>query len=430
MEVFLLCFFCTLSRVPGIVLRYVPFKHVISQKQKHILFLIYTGALLGNVVLFRAVWNRGAMTNSFYRNSLFLFGILMVAVNVLVIRGRLLEHLFTCGLNMCMVIMTVTISAYVENCYLNSVGIWNYINNAWLMCVICFIAYPLFQFLIVHTVTPFLTIESSSYWKGIWQIPCLIYLACCALLPVDDTLVAGNLVATVVLLNCAAMMICYSITEDYRRIMEQKQRDQQLNRQREYYMELSERVEETRKIRHDFKNHLMVIRSFVEQDDKEGLLHYCEDLEVPGVKNISIPYTGNAAADGVLYHYMGLAQEYGIEFHMSGVFGNIGIADMDLCVLLGNALDNAVTACCMVSEGRFISLAVSLDGDVLAIMIRNSFDGEIREEDGMILSRKRNHEAGIGLKSIKDICKKYHGSMQVRYEGKEFSCMMLMNQMK
>lgn len=430
MEIFWLCFFCTLSRIPGIALRYIPFRHMISKRQKQLLFTIYTAALSGNMALFFFVWDRGLMNPSFYRNSLFVFSIWMAAVNMWVIRGKVQEHLFTCGLNLCMINMIVTISGYLEHTCLNSVGIWFYMNNAWLMCLLCLITYPLFRSLIVHTITPFLTIENNHYWKWIWPIPGLIYLACYSLLPADSAQITKNLVMTVVLLNGAVMIICCCITEDYKRIMERQLMNQQLNRQREYYEELAARVEETRKIRHDFKNHLMVIRGFVMRNDTEGLLHYCEDLEVPGVKNPSIPYTGNVAADGVLYHYTGLAREQGIECHMTGSFGKLGIADMDLCVLLGNALDNAVAACTQVSGKRYINLTVSLDGEVLAIMIQNSFDGRILEENGEILSRKRQHETGIGLKSMKDICKKYHGSMQVRYEGTEFSCMILLNQTK
>lgn len=409
-------------------MRYIPFRKIFSKKQKYCLWPIYICALFAHGILFWILWNKDLITNAFYRSSYFWFGILMALVNILLDRKRVREHLFTSGLNMCMVIMTVTIASYLENQYLNSTGIWKYINNAWLICVIFLIAYPLFQMLIVHTVTPFLILERNDYWTRIWSIPCLIYLACYTSFPVDFYTVNQKLVIILVLLNFAAIMICHSITEDYQRLIEREQMNQQLNRQKEYYTELSKRVEEARKIRHDFKNHVMAIRNFVVQDDKEGLLHYCEDLEVPGVQNISIPHTRNAAADGVFYHYMGLAKEYGISFHISGVFGELSIADIDLCVLLGNALDNAVSACCMIpKEKRFINLAISLDGDVLAIMIRNSFDGIILEEDGVMLSRKREHETGIGLKSMKDICGKYHGSLQTRYEKQEFFCMILIN---
>lgn len=430
MEVFLLCFFCTLSRVPGIFLRYIPFRKVISKKQKHWLWSIYLCALLVHGMLFGFLWNKNLMTNAFYRSSYFWFGILMALVNILVDHKRIREHLFTGGLNMGMVIMTVSVATYLEYQYLQADGIWCYITNAWLTCVICLIAYPLFQMLITHTVTPFLLMEGkNNYWTRIWSIPCLIYLACYTSFPVDFSAVSLKLVTIFVLLNFAALMICYSISDDYQRILERELMNQQLNRQKEYYAELSRRVEEARKVRHDFKNHIMVIRNFVKQEDKEGLLRYCEDMEVPGVQNTTIPHTGNAAADGVFYHYMGLAQERGISFHITGIFGKLSIADIDLCVLLGNALDNAVSACCTIpQEKRYINLAISLDGDVLAIMIRNSFDGIIEKEDGVMLSRKREHEAGIGLKSMKDICKKYHGSLQILYEEQEFSCMMLLNQ--
>lgn len=430
MEVFLLSLFCTLSRVPGLLLRYIPFRREATKKQKKMLHLCYVAALSFNMILFWKVGKDGIMTNTIYLNSLFLFGIIMAVVNMFVIRGRVFEHMFTCGLNMCMVTMTVTISSYLEKCYLDSTGIWRYIHNAWLMCLICFIAYPLFQLIILHTVTPFLMIENRGYWRWIWPIPCLIYMACISLLPNDYTLLTLNELTAVILLNGAAMIICLCITEDYQRLMERQQMDEQLNRQKEYYEELSNRVEEARKHRHDHKNHIMAIRGFAERDDKAGLLRYCDELSAVGAPNVPLPYTGNAAADGVLYHYMGLAEENGIEFHVSGGFLNVGIDDLDLCVLLGNALDNAVTACKTIEEECFINLAVSVEGDVLMIMVRNSYDGKVEEENGELLSRKRDHRTGVGLRSIKDICKKYQGSMKIQYEEKEFDCLMLLNQVK
>lgn len=429
-EAWLVALFCTLERVPGVILRYLPFRKVITLKQKKMLFGIYMVMFLLNFLLFWIIWENREIPETFYRKSFAIFGIVMVIVNICVIRGRFWEHLFTAGLNMSMVIMSIIIAGALANIIETSSVFRMIIFNAGLTCVICLIAFPLFSYLIVNTITPFLSTDNNYYWNKLAIVPWLIYIACISVLPVKNTLLSSKHVVTVVLLNGAAVGICYCIGEDFKRIQEHNLSVQMLNRQKEYYGQLVERVEEARKIRHDFKNHLMAIRGFINRDDKEGLGRYCDEMQMSQNSGIAIPYTGNSAVDGVVYHYMQQAQEHGIRFRMSGMFGKNGIADMDLCVLLGNALENAIAACCQIEKERFIDLNVRMDGSVLAIMIQNSFDGVVLEDDGKIFSRKRGNRMGVGLKSIKDICKKYHGIFEVKYEGTEFSCLMLLNEQK
>lgn len=418
---------CTLERLPGVVLRYLPFRMIATSRQKRLLFHAYIAAFALNTLLCGWVWNTGHFDNQFYRSSFAIFGLITMAVNVVIIRGRFWVHLFTAGLNMCLVLMSITIAGYAANLIVSFSGFDRFMLNAGLTCIVCGIGFPLFSDLLVSTVSPFLITERNYYWKMICLVPWLIYISCTCLLPVDNTLLNLGHVQIMVMLNCAAVVVCYCIAEDYKHLQQHDQTVQLLKRQQEYYEQLTVRVEEARKLRHDLKNHLMAIRGFAERDDKAGLIRYCDEMQIMNRTNMSIPHTGNAAVDGVVYHYMQIAQENRIDFRMMGVFGQNEIADIDLCVLLGNALDNAVAACVGLQEGRFIELNVRMDGDVLAIMVINSFDGVILEEDGNILSRKRKNETGVGIRSMKDICKKYQGSFEVRYEDKTFSCLMLLN---
>lgn len=427
MGVFLIALFCILERVPGVVLRYLPFRKVITPKQKKLLFGSYAVMFVLSFFLFLELWSSTGFSDPFYQITFSMFSFFLMMINICVIRGRLWEHVFTAGLSMCMITMVVTIVSAVVN--MNTVldEAWKPVSDVVLTTLISLIALPLFNHLISNTVTPFLTGENKYYWSSIWLVPWLLYITGVSVLPADHLLISFEHVKTIVLLNGTAVTMCYCIAEDYKRIQAYNLSVQLMERQKEYYEQLEERVEEARKIRHDFKNHLMAIRGFADRDDKAGLRQYCDEVQLSQNSGIPIPYTGNAAADGVIYHFMEQAQEHEIEFHVSGTFEKHGIADIDLCVLLGNALDNAVTGCCQTGEERWIDLSVQTDGDVIAIMIRNTFDGVIIEGEGRILSRKRKNQPGIGLKSMKDICRKYQGTLQVRYDGTEFSCLILLN---
>ena len=130
-----------------------------------------------------------------------------------------------------------------------------------------------------------------------------------------------------------------------------------------------------------------------------------------------IPYTGNAAADGVLYHYACIAKEENISFKVCCRLDKLSISDTDLCCLLGNALDNAVTACGRYDGERYITVASEKNQDMLLLTVDNSFDGMILKKEEKILSRKRKDEAGIGIRSMQQICEKYNGIS--RFEAAE-----------
>ena len=64
---------------------------------------------------------------------------------------------------------------------------------------------------------------------------------------------------------------------------------------------------------------------------------------------------------------------------------------MDLCVMIGNALENAFEACAAVETNRFVTITAEHNGHLLTIMVQNSFDGEIKVVKDTILSRKREN---------------------------------------
>ncbi len=99
----------------------------------------------------------------------------------------------------------------------------------------------------------------------------------------------------------------------------------------------------------------------------------------------------------------------------------IAISDIDLCLIFGNLLDNAVTACRHVrADARFIRLSADLDtpGHLYITMV-NSFDGNVCTRNGKYISTKER-KSGIGLASIQATTQKYHGSSNFYTEQHEF----------
>ena len=209
-------------------------------------------------------------------------------------------------------------------------------------------------------------------------------------------------------------------------ILERQALEKQLNDSRLQYAGMQSRFEAARKIRHDLKHILTAVRHYIDTNDKSGLADFCDTMEETQLNSDSVPYTGSPAADGVLYHYIKRAEEENVRFQYQGNLGHSGIADMDLCVMIGNALENAFDACLHAESDRYIMLTAERDGEVLSIMVQNSFDGKMEVSGNTIFSRKRENRIGVGLQTIGSVCEKYSGTMKTEWNDTTFTVLMML----
>lgn len=406
--------------IPGIFLRFLPFKSVVKKEQKLKLALLYILALMLNGAVY-FFWGKanGGLSMSFLKTDMIIFALVLTGVNMLVIKGKIKEHLFTYGLSMLLNYMNLTFSSFFSvlispekiNKTVLSIGIY---------FVLYIILFPMFLKLLKITVTPFISIDSGDYWNTIWFVPIAMFLACYFTIFGENTVETLPQVIGRLFLLVSVVFLCRSVAKDHMRMTKQLQTEKQLSMQTEYYNELSEQVAKARKSRHDMKHHMAAIQRYIDSDDKEGLQEYCYDFTAE-MNDTVIPYTGNPAADGVLYHYSKIAKENDIRFEMKGTIKSKCIADVDLCVLLGNALDNAVAGCLTAQSDRFISIIAESDEYTLTVVMQNSFDGVVEKQDDIIMSRKRSGRHGVGLDSMRSVCEKYGGTMETSHENNVFT---------
>ena len=99
---------CTLAHIPSLILRFVPFKEMVTRKQRKYLWEIYIAGLLADFILCLA--EKDGISVSFYKTNLLLFCVIMGLVNIVVIKGHLKEQLFTFGLTAVMVWIVLAIA--------------------------------------------------------------------------------------------------------------------------------------------------------------------------------------------------------------------------------------------------------------------------------------------------------------------------------
>lgn len=169
--------------------------------------------------------------------------------------------------------------------------------------------------------------------------------------------------------------------------------------------------------RHDYHNHLQVMKAHLTMGQMTELSHYLDKLEVDLDRVDTFVKSGNIMIDAILNSKLSLAGKAGIEINCNAdVTNDITISDIDLCVILGNLLDNAMDACEKIkSENRFIRVYIAIIKKQLYISIQNSAKEELDFNERNYISNKRGNH-GLGMKRVKILTEKYDGFLNLQNE--------------
>lgn len=201
--------------------------------------------------------------------------------------------------------------------------------------------------------------------------------------------------------------------------------EQSINLYDMYIKEKENSVREFRRTKHDLKNRLIYLKKLLEEEKYDELDTFLDNIIMDKpFQNLLIANTNNSVIDALVNYKYALAKNNDIEFITKlDVPTSLPFDSSDLCVILGNALDNAIEANIRLkSSHRYIKLLMRIDFRNLIILIENSFDGNIRKnKQGKILTLKDDMENhGIGIDSIRKAAEKYHGYVTTECDNNIF----------
>lgn len=189
----------------------------------------------------------------------------------------------------------------------------------------------------------------------------------------------------------------------------------------------NEFMEEMQKNIHDFKNHLICIEEYAKNEEYELIIDYIRQLE--GKEYEAKPfkvYSGNRVIDYLLSEKQNWAQDYQICLKTDiSIPQNFQYSDFDICVILANAIDNAIeaTSRANISNQKTIYLTMKYIKQSLYISVRNPYNSVITkmENDRLISTKKDRIRHGIGISSIKKAVEKYNGLVSITTDEKIFN---------
>ncbi len=200
----------------------------------------------------------------------------------------------------------------------------------------------------------------------------------------------------------------------------QKWNETYLEAQAKHYEYLIKREEETKKFRHDMRNHMRVIYDLAGQEGKEELRGYVEHICGKFEMLDNSVTVGNATVDAVINRFAEMFSQKNIEFIVSGHLPSDCFVDaFDLCTIFSNILENAMEASEKCAEGfRKIKLQIRYDKDMIFILTENYFMEELQQKAGVLKTTKQKKKGhGYGLQNTIESAGNYTGRVEYIFNG-------------
>ena len=218
--------------------------------------------------------------------------------------------------------------------------------------------------------------------------------------------ILGACVIFFIILRLAGRIVALSMQETDQKRLEDQMKDQSI-----YLEEAKKRNEKYRRFQHDIDNHFLVLSGLIHKKKYEEAEIYFDHLHKASDHLLIGIETGNPVIDILLNEKINYARSNGIEVKYDILFlSNCPVEDLDLCVILANAMDNAITAC--------------MEGDIehpeISIIIRKRHHFLILEIANPTGAACQTVEYGTGLKNIRHIVEKYEGTMEIEGSGNSF----------
>lgn len=331
-----------------------------------------------------------------------------------------------------------------------------------------------------------MSVEIHDFWMTAWLLP---FVATTMILLLTGTIRDGHisslaLLARILLLLCM-FMLSHLLILFMKNLQEQiiasernKTMENLLRVQTEQFEMLKTRIMESRRARHDFRHHRMVLQDMADRNDLHGIQTYLAEYNAEHADTPSKTYSNNPTVNAVVAYYAGHAEAAGIRFTARVQLPeHLLIPDPVFCVLLGNLLENAVDACKtelsrgassdaasaganaggLVTEAetveagaagtaidpragvtasadlrsdQAIRVIVKQNGDAfLSIAVDNTCSRKPIWDDGELVSTK--HEGhGVGTVSIRYIAQRYDGDARFEWRDGIFYASVMLNPQK
>ena len=203
-------------------------------------------------------------------------------------------------------------------------------------------------------------------------------------------------------------------------IRNQQHYEQHLKTQLKHLDEILIAQNQIKQFKHDFINFKIGLEFYLKNNDCEGAKNYLNSLTRNFKSGDNVIETGNTALDAIISTKKAISENKGIEFVSKiQIPEKLSVDPIDMCVIFGNALDNAIEACERIHEGnKKIYLTIICQGEQVFCKIVNTAPKPEKKIFKTSKADKSNH--GFGLENIKMTLALYNSEPTIVQTENEF----------
>lgn len=312
----------------------------------------------------------------------------------------------------------------------------------WPVLITDIVTFPLIYIFYKKLLRPVLNdTEDYTFWNHLWIIPLCsntLYSLCIAPLFSKDAVTPGiNFYFIpffwIMLSFTTFVLILCILRETFKNLNLQSQlhiSDLQMSAQQKQIEMLQDNISRNSRARHDARHHVLTLQTLLSQKNYEQAAAYLDEYNQQLETLVPTSYTKHPVLNAILAHYSEAAAANDIRICLElSVADDLPVSNMDLCIILGNLLENAVEACRrQISGERFITLHMTMTSPtILVLIVENSYSGVIKEQNNSFLSSKQEGRIGMGINSVRHLAKQYHGVCKIDYTQDIFKVKLLLN---
>lgn len=419
---------------PWIFLLYMPFKDRLR-------FSVITTGVLNYIALtiYLLIFKKITTAEFYNLDVMFSYRVVQIFVVltlvIFLVDDYIEKSLFVYGLLLPISVVILVWASHINN-YITIRQSATYLDTAVLRIIISAICFPFMYVLWKKYIVPVAKTDNRRQWRQAWIIPIIFSIVSLAYCEnnFEITYMRFNQVIARFTLSIGVVIVSVmqfsnmNTEEKFVRAEEKAKRSKMLiDMKSEQYNMITEKIEKTRKSRHDIHHHINVVYQLAKENKIEQLIEYLEEYNKIDSTKEPMVYCNNSTVDAILNHYILLAKDNGIEVHLNVALPEeLKIRDTDLCIVIGNLLENAIEAS-KKEKNKRIKLRINRSNEYICMLVSNLYNGEIKKGHSGYYSRKREFkDTGIGLSSVSAVVEKYDGRMEVDHTNGEFNVFIMM----
>ena len=232
-------------------------------------------------------------------------------------------------------------------------------------------------------------------------------------------------------------ILCYAIINTHEKTRKRLEADyarEIIASGEEHYQKMHGLFEKLRIMRHDLKYHQNVLLDFMQKGETGRAIEYLKEQQAEAMQHGPMHFCENQVINALLACYAGRYEKSRIGYAFKVVLPEkLSVSDYDMCIVIGNLLENALEASLKLADGRKVDLDIALHNGQLALKIRNNFKapppGKLQaaaDEAANVLAVSPDGR-GLGLQSVRIVTDRHKGKLFIKRGENVFSVTVLID---